>query len=371
MCLGLSRGGVSLGRVKIRVFPCAIAIGLALSSRPALATDCEPASQVSTCFDADNLWLSAGPSRFVSIAPGEIAPKQATAFAASLGYISRPIVLSAPSPDPDGREIRVVNDALNLTTAWAYAPTSSFEVTFAAPLTLHQTGAGAEGYTSQNGPPLARTAVHDPRIGAGLSLPVPESFARTSHFAAKARLELAIPFGDEADFAGERGPSGSATVAASFHHGILFGGAEVGLRYRPATRFATARLGTSLFSAVGLGVDILTDDFLSLGAEAWMLPVLVSQPGRTSSSTEVRDGLLVPAEWLATFRSAPTSDKGFSVQLGGGTGIPLSSETRTEAGQTASDQFSGVTTPRFRLVFVVRYTPEAAPAIKTPARGRK
>jgi hypothetical protein len=114
-----------------------------------------------------------------------------------------------------------------------------------------------------------------------------------------------------------------------------------------------------------------------------MLPVLVDQPGRSSANTEVRDGQLVPAEWLASLRSAPTEDDGFVLQLGGGTGIPLSSETR----DGASDQFAGVTTPRFRLVFVVRYAPGKSPKgddpgkspkgdtpspdVKTPARGRR
>lgn len=350
-----------------RRFLLAIAIGLV--ANPAHATDCEPSSGISTCFDADNLWLSAGSSRFVSIASGKLAALEKPAFAAGLTYLSRPVVLKAPSPDPDGREIRVVSDALNLTTAWAYAPSESYELTFAMPLTLHQTGAGAEGYTSQSGPPLERATVHDPRAGIAVALPAPASWERSSRFGAKARVELGFPLGDEAEFSGERSITGAASLAASFHAGILFGAGELGIRLRPTTRFATAKLGTSALSAVGLGVDILNDELLSFAAEAWMLPVLVSQPGRSSASTEVKDGVLVPAEWLASFRSAPTSDKAFALQLGGGTGIPLSSETRNDT----TEQFAGVTTPRFRLVFVVRYDPgkSQTPELKTRARGRK
>lgn len=348
---------------RIEALVVSIAIGVLAVPAPAHATDCEPSSGISTCFDPDNLWISAGSSRFLGIAAGKLAPLDKPAFTAGLTYISRPVVLKAPSPDPDGREIRVVDDALNLTTAWAYAPSSSYELTFAMPMTLHQTGAGAEGYTSQSGPPLDRATVHDPRIGVGVPLPAPTSWEKSSHFGAKARLELGLPLGDESAFSGERTVTGAASVAASFRAGILFGAGELGLRLRPTTRFATAKLGTSAMTAVGLGIDILTDELLSFAAEAWMLPVLVSQPGRSSPSTEVKDGLLVPAEWLASFRSAPAADKGFSLQLGGGTGIPLSSETR----DGTSEQFAGVTTPRFRLVFAVRYTPE----VKTRARARK
>jgi hypothetical protein len=349
-----------------RALGLAIAIGLVARVQPAHATECDPSSGLSSCFDPDNLWLSAGPSRFVSIASGKIAPAEKPAFAAGLTYLSRPVVLVAPSPDPDGREIRVVNEALNLTTAWAFAPSSSWELTLAMPMTLNQSGAGAEGYTSQSGPPLDRATVRDPRVGVGIPLPAPASWEDSSRFGAKARLELGLPLGNEESFSGARTVTGAASVAASFHAGRLFGAGELGVRLRPTTRFATAKLGSSALTAVGLGVDILGDELLSLAAEAWMLPVLVSQPGRSSASTEVKDGLLVPAEWLASFRSAPTSDKGFALQLGGGTGIPLSSETR----DGTTEQFAGVTTPRFRLVFNLRYDPGRA-AVRTRARARR
>jgi hypothetical protein len=46
--------------------------------------------------------------------------------------------------------------------------------------------------------------------------------------------------------------------------------------------------------------------------------------------------------------------------LGGGSAIPLSSETRTDpTGSESSERFAGVTTPRFRFLLSVRYVPSA------------
>jgi hypothetical protein len=46
--------------------------------------------------------------------------------------------------------------------------------------------------------------------------------------------------------------------------------------------------------------------------------------------------------------------------IGGGTAIPLSSETRTDpTGSHSSERFAGVTTPRFRFFLSARYVPGA------------
>ncbi|MCC6903738.1 MAG: hypothetical protein IT377_32520 [Polyangiaceae bacterium] len=66
------------------------------------AAECTPDSGVSTCLDADNLWWSAGGARFTSIAAATTPRRGSLAFAALVGYLDRPVLLSAPSPDPEG-----------------------------------------------------------------------------------------------------------------------------------------------------------------------------------------------------------------------------------------------------------------------------
>jgi hypothetical protein len=332
---------------------------LALHSRPAAATDCTPSSGISSCFDPDNLWPSAGATRFLSIAPAEATPPSELAFVSALTFISRPVQLNVPSPDPEGRDVRVVSDALNLTLAFAYGATKELELGLALPTTLHQSGAGAEGITSQSSQPLSRSAVHDPRLGVGLALPVPRAAVLAAGLAAKARFELGVPLGDEELYAGDSGFFAAPSLAISFRRSTVYGGAELGARIRKSVPFATARIGSELTSSVGLGVDILNRELLSFGVEAYVLPVLVAQPGRDTPGDRVHDGLLVPAEWLASLRSAPFSDKRFSLQLGGGTGIALSSEIHDGPDGSSTTHFAGVTTPRWRGIFSVRYTPSA------------
>ena len=67
-------------------------------------TDCTPASGVSTCVDASALWVPAGRARFFGVAPGRASELELFAFGAAFVYSNRPIVLVAPSPDPEGRE---------------------------------------------------------------------------------------------------------------------------------------------------------------------------------------------------------------------------------------------------------------------------
>jgi OOP family OmpA-OmpF porin len=327
---------------------------LAIATR-ASATDCTPSSGISTCFDADNLWATAGRTRFASIAPATLPAPGALASVFLLSYLSRPVQLNAPSPDPDGRDIRVVDKALNLSLGFAYAVDEDWELTLASPVTLWQSGAGAEGVTSQSAPPLGRAAVHDPRLGAGMRLPLPPKLARAG-LSAKGRFEVGLPLGDDDRYVG----SGGLTLAPSLALGASLGrvhlGGELGARLRRAVPFATARVGSELLSSFGVAVDIVAPERLTLGAEAFVLPTLVEQPG----SSHVSDGILAPAEWLFTVRSVPFSDPGFAVALSGGTGIPLSSETR----DGSAERYAGVTTPRFRAALSLRYTPSPEP----PAR---
>lgn len=226
-------------------------LALLVAVSPPAWAGCDPPSGVSTCFDADNVWITAGQGRFLTIAPAAELPESKLAFAAAGTFIDRPILLNVPSPDPEGRDIPVVRDAVNLHLSWAFAPRSGFEVTLSTPMTLYQSGSGAEGLTSQSAPPLERTAVHDARVGVGVVLPVPEAAARAAGLAAKARFELALPTGDESAYAGAGGPVAAPSLALGMRTGSLFGGAEVGARLRSSVPFASARVGSALLTAVG------------------------------------------------------------------------------------------------------------------------
>jgi hypothetical protein len=307
---------------------------MAASARGA-PVDCDPPSGISTCIDANAVWLPAGRPRFATIAPAQPTPDGAYAFGAALSYLSRPIVLVAPSPDPEGREIRVVDDRIDATLLWAYAPTARLELSLATPFVLHQTGAGAEGVTSQSAPPLTRTASADPRFGIGYAI------ANRDELALKAQAELSLPLGDRHLYAGEGSFVLAPSIAASLRIAPFFAGSQLGARIRRSVPLADASFGSQAVAALGVGVEILPREQLSFGVEAIALPSLVAQDRARG------DARLMPAEWLASLRSVPLTDPALILQLAGGTGLPLS------GGEL------DLTSPRVRLLAAVRYAPVA------------
>jgi hypothetical protein len=320
-----------------------VAALVSTATKPAHAADvdCDPSSGISTCIDSDSLWVAPGQTRFFGIfRAAKAAP--GFGFGVATSYLSRPIVLTAASPDPEGRDINVVRDAVNVTYLWSYAA-GDLELGLATPVTLHQRGAGAEGVTSQSASPIGRTAVRDPRLSLAYVLPVPAGWRNSGGFAAKADLTLSAPLGDADRYASSGGFVVAPSIVLGADMGRLHLAGDVGVRLRRTSRLATARVGSTLHSSLGISVDLLSKELLALGAEAWVQPSLVSQktPERGAEPT------LVVSEWLASLRSVPTADPAFSLQLGGGTAIPLSSD--------GAGPFAGVTSPEFRFVLSARY----------------
>jgi hypothetical protein len=331
------------------------ALGAAvLATRASLADTCDPPTGISPCIDAQALWMSAGRARFFSIPPARALDPRTHAAGLGVGYMLRPIVLNAPSPDPEGRNVDVVDHVIDAVLLYAQGLTDGIELTAALPFAAYQTGAGAAGATSQAAPPIRPTVLRDPRIGVGFGLFWQGS---SDHgYGIKTRLELALPLGDEEVFAG----SSSVTVAPSavleVREDRFWAGSELGLRLRSVVELADVRWGSQAVIALGAGFDILEHDLLSVAAEAWIAPVVTSQEQNRGRFGRVDDALVVPAEWLASVRSQLVADVPFTLQLGGGTGIPLSSSRRTTAsGEEQSDNFASPTTPALRFVLVARY----------------
>jgi hypothetical protein len=320
------------------------------------ADACEPPSGVSPCIDANSLWLPAGDARFLSIAPALPAHPRSFSFGLALSFFDRPVRLRAPSPDPEGRDINVVRDSLDAALLASYGVTERFDLSLSLPMALYQRGAGVQGLTSQSAEPIAKTALRDPRLGAGLS--VVEH--RPLGFAAKVRLELALPLGGEQNLAGGSSLVGAPGVALELARGRFRLGSEIGLRLREVTEFAGTNVGSEAYLSLGASLDVLDDSWLSVALESWMLPSLVSQKRDLPDGTRIRDAVLAPSEWLLSVRSMPL--EGLALQLGGGTALPLSSERRIAPdGSSDTEHFAGVTAARWRLVLVARY---ALPELK-------
>lgn len=343
----------------IRTFPSALArvracsLGLLLVvTFPAHAEACADEDAFSSCVDADAWWLPPAASRFMGIDAAGVLPRRSWLAGLGVTYLARPVELRVASPDPEGRTVAVVDDALNATAFAAFGLSSRVEVEASLPFTVHQTGAGVQGITTQNGEPLSAQALRDPRVGASYRLL--ENVSSWS-LSSKATLRIALPLGTDDALAGDRSfviAPASTWGAAS---GPFFASVQLGARLRRVTRLGTARMGSQLVAALGFGMDVLPNELLSLSVEATAMPVLASQTTHAPDGMRIA-GRLVPAEWLLSARSQPFRSSRLSLQLGAGTGIPLSAEERTApSGETESDHFAGITSPRYRVVFAVRY----------------
>jgi hypothetical protein len=310
---------------------------------PVSAVECAPASGLSTCIDANNLWLRPGGGPFLSVAPSTTIAPGALSFGLVTSYSSRPIELRVASPDPSGTSLHAIDNQVDTTFLWALGVAPRFELTLAAPVTLYQDGAGLADVLGTD-TALSRSTLRDLRFGFAYALLEPARTGPRGGTSLIGRLEFGLPTGDTSAFAG----TGSVTVVPSLmlghRHGRWEVGVEVGARLRPARELAGARVGSQLMASAGVAFDVVPKhDLLTLGVEAFGLytfgGTLERGPFQGQASTRV-----LPAEWLATASSAPfmAGDLGFII--GGGGPIPLTSE-------------SSVTTPRFRFEVGIRYAP--------------
>lgn len=327
----------------------AAGVGVLLAARPCSATDCAPSSGVSPCVDSDPLWPAAGRARFVATAPAQSLGAGNFSYGVAASYADDPVVLVAPSPDPDGRDVAAIDHELTATQLFAIGATRTLDVSLALPYTLSRSGTGVQGVTSQDAPPLRRAAARDPRLGASWS----PGGSTESPLALALRLEVSLPLGDEDELAGSAGPTLAPSATVSARTGPLFAGGELGVRLRRASELAGVRVGSQLRASLGVGVDIFDDELLSLLAEIWALPSLVAQPAPADSASRAT---FIPSEWLLSVRNMPQRD--VALQVGVGTALPVSSRSSTDdSGATRDESFAAVTSPAWRIVAVVRYVP--------------
>lgn len=296
---------------------------------------------LSPCFDANNLDLALGPSQFASLEDTDVqlAPGQVSA-AWTLSYLRDPVVLTAASPDPEGRRVPLVSDVWQGDLLLAVGVLDTLQLGFGLPLRLYQDGGGIQAATARRGEELPNTAAVDPRVGIGWQ-------AFRGVVTARARLEVKLPLGDREAFAGSPGPTWIPALAFSANRwGPWHLSGELGARLRPVTRLGDVRLGSQMKVALGARYFVL--ESLSVGIEAWALPSLVKQP-----DTDYGRARHVPAEWLASL-GAHLGPKTWLL-AGGGSGLPLSSQG-TALDPDDRDPGLGVTTPSWRALVQVRFT---------------
>jgi hypothetical protein len=318
-------------------------VALTSQDAPAQVDPCQPPDGISTCVPSDNLWPYAGGGRWLAQAPTQTASELSASFGLQLGYIHRPIGLEVASTDPDGTTIYAVEHVFGATLMTAFGVTDRFQVQLTAPFVLFQDGAtkadiiGSDDF-------LPRSAVGDFRFGATLSL-LPRGPDEDGPGLA-ARFEMSAPTGLKEAFVSSPSAAYAPGVSFDYRVGRFFVGADAGARVRSETEIAGTIVGSQISGALGLGVEVLDDGWLSFQGEAFALFTLIRGTedviDEEGESIERARQAHIPAEWLLSARTAGALDGRLRVTAGGGSFIPTGDELL-------------VTTPAFRVLAALHY----------------
>lgn len=324
----------------------AVALLVWLAPDNAAATSCT--GEYSTCIDANALWPHPGEQRFFSVAsPMATSPRQ-IALAVQAQALLRPITLDVPGPSAGGREVRVVDYAVDQTLLLEFGAGYGFSAGFVASLIAFQRGAGSGGIAAQRGDPLPRSAPRDPR----LSLAYSQRLGAT--LLIEPRFELCLPLGDTEAYAS----SGALTAVPALALGARFGrfhvGVDAALRLRRSVELGTGRLASQAAVALGLSADLLESGALFVSGEAFALPALGSSTSRTGKRLGI-ESTWVPAEWLLSVGVRPESDVPWAVVAGAGSALALSSESSPGGSRT----FAAPTSSPLRMLITLRYDGQA------------
>ena len=312
------------------------------AATPAAAAECTETSGLTGCVDADNLWMSAGATRFFSVGPGVTTPAKGFSFGLGLSYLSRPVGLRVASADDEGTTVWVIDNAIHATFLWTFGVTDRLQLTAAAPFTLFQDGAGLYSVLGSTAE-LPRGGVRDVRFGFDYALLPRPRTGPDEGLSVVGRFQFALPTGFKDGLAGSRTVTWLPSVLAEYKLWRFTLAAEAGVRVRGASSLAGSVIGTQVQASAGASFEIVPR-YLSLGAEAFALVGVDDQPAPSRLRGELTSGpLLAPAEWMASVSSAPFLGGEIIATLGGGGAIPLSEAT--------------VTNPAFRVSFSLRYAP--------------
>jgi hypothetical protein len=293
-------------------------------------------------------WLAAGPSHFAAIPSADVQGAGALSLALAGVYQYRPLTLEAPSPDPEGRSVPLVEHVVDTQTLFAAGLGYDLEFTSVMRLVVHQEGTGIGAARSRSDSNLAPTALRDPSFGFAYSLVGDRT--HTSRYGLKLRLDFSLPLGDSQSFASEPGSVAAPATTFQFRAGRFSAVADLGLRLRPAVTLADVRYGSQFSASTGLCIEAIQRT-LFVAAEAMAAPGLASAP-TSPSGTRAH---WIPAEWALTL-SLHWSEV-YSALLSGGAGLPLSSRSvDTANGGTHSEYFAGLGAPEARAVLMLRVT---------------
>jgi hypothetical protein len=222
--------------------------------------------------DSQLRWAAPGPSNFPTLASADILGHKQVSFGAVFDYYRRPLALDVAMSDGTTHRSWVVEYAATADFMWAFGIADWVQLGLVLPVVLDQEGVGATPLmpldVDDSTYKLASSALKDLRFDAkvrfvGGRAEKPEARG----FGLALDVQMAVPTGDELNFAGEEGFVFAPNIVLDLHRCPISAALNVGARLRTEqATLADLTVGHQLTSGVGITGHLL-DRRMLLSAE--------------------------------------------------------------------------------------------------------
>jgi len=222
--------------------------------------------------DSQLRWAAPGPSNFPTLASADILGHKGVSFGAVFDYYRRPLALDVRHGDGTSDTNWVVEYAATADFSWAFGIADWVQLGVVLPVVLDQSGVGATPLmplgADDSTYKLASSALKDLRFDAkvrfvGGRTKTPE----TRGFGLAIDLAMAVPTGDELNFAGEEGFVFAPNIIVDLHRCPISAALNLGARLRTEqSKLADLTVGHQMTAGLGITGHLL-DRRMMLSAE--------------------------------------------------------------------------------------------------------
>jgi hypothetical protein len=292
----------------------------------------------------------AEPTAFQSFAEGRVLGFAEKAFALNYQFTHRPLEIVAPSPDPAGRIVPILQASHRVELRAAAGLGRGIDATAALPIAISQSGAGSEAVSSQRPQAVEHAGVSDLRLSLRTALP-----RLVRDLDSSLRLEITLPTGSSRAYLGDRYLSDTLAANIGYSLGDFRFVGDFGFRNRKPQRFADVIVGTQLLVGVGVAYRAVREELLTIAVEMRAEPFLLPSPTpdkNTYPYPASNVSLAMPAEWLVNISTRPGKHP-LWFSTGAGTAVALSRRSAEDSHVDRS--FVAPTSPRIRVALSAMY----------------